>query len=61
MTTLSELTTIADLTEEIERLKSIIEALESVLSEEGMRESLCSYNMGVELINRLEKYKGGRE
>lgn len=42
------------LTSEVERLKAVVEAASSVLSEDGMREKVSCYVMGVELIERLD-------
>ena len=44
--------------DEIAKLRAVVETAQSVLSEDGIRENLCCYVMGVELINLLETLKG---
>lgn len=45
------------LTRDMPKLISIAEAASSIASEEDLNEYLCSYIMGVELIDRLDKLK----
>lgn len=41
---------------ELRLARAVVEAAKSVSSEEGMRESLTCYVMGVELIDRIDAY-----
>lgn len=41
---------------ELASAEAVIEALRSVLSEDGVREHLAAYVMGVETMNRLDAY-----
>lgn len=45
-----------ELKAELASAKAVIEALRSVLSEDGVREHLAAYVMGVETMNRLDAY-----
>lgn len=36
--------------------EAVIEALQSVLTEEGIKESVPCYSMGIEMLNRVEKW-----
>lgn len=52
---------IAALRERLRLADACIEAAESVLSECAVREHLLCYNMGFELICRVEAYRAAKE
>lgn len=49
---------LVDVMQELRSALKVVEAARSVLSEDGVREYLSAYVMGVELIDRLDAYPG---